>query len=67
MKTYTKSEIMTLLRAHLVAHTLGELTDREFAIIGEVDLALKEPEKESYLLNTLNAKVGNKYPKSATA
>jgi hypothetical protein len=55
---------MTLLRAHLVAHTLGELTDREFAIIGEVDLALKEPQKECSLLN---AKVAKTYDKPVRA
>lgn len=64
MKTYTKQEVMTLLRIHLVQSTLGDLTDREHQIIGEVDLALKEHPKGN---NTLRARVKHSYPKPVAA
>ena len=38
--TYTREEVLTILRAHLIKTTFGNLTTREFEIIGEVDSAL---------------------------
>jgi hypothetical protein len=63
MKTYTKLEVITLLRSHLIRATAGNLTSREFQMIGEVDLAIKEPTKES----SLYSRVGRQYPKEVRA
>jgi hypothetical protein len=61
MKLYTKLEVMTLLRSHLVRSTAGNLGNREFQIIGEVDFALKEHPKANS--NILCSRVGKVYRK----
>jgi hypothetical protein len=65
MKLYTKLEVMTLLRSHLVRSTAGNLTDREFEIMGEVDLAIKEHPKANS--NILCSRVGKVYRKETAA
>lgn len=63
VRTYTKQEVMDKVIERLRSLNLGRpLLEKDFEIIGTVDMALKEPGEL-----TIGARVGKSYPKVVNA
>ena len=62
---YTREEVITIVRAHLIKTTMGNLTDREIQIIGEVESALPYPRQS--VNSILGSRVGKTYRKEVAA